>query len=168
MKEIYQNTGTPIHAMSPLAKIEWIKINQPDRFKKASKFISLKEYIIYQFTNQYLIDFSMASATGFFNIKEKRWEEMSLDISGLNASYFSDTVSVFNSDLRFKPNIAKVLNLPKNTKIIVGSTDGCLATLGSGVYKEGQATISITYSGAVRVVGSEFIKDEEQRFLIIF
>ncbi|MCP9768370.1 gluconokinase [Lacihabitans sp. LS3-19] len=162
--QIYQNTGTPIHAMSPLAKIKWIKNNQPERFKKASKFISLKEYIIYQFTNQYVIDYSMASATGFFNIKEKKWEEMSLYISGIDSSYFSDAVSVFNSDLKFKPNIAKALNLPKNTKVLVGSTDGCLATLGSGVFKEGQATISITYSGAVRVAGDKFINDNDQRF----
>ena len=162
--QIYKNTGTPLHAMSPLAKIEWIRINQPERFKKASKFISLKEYILFQFTNQYVIDYSMASATGFFNIKGKKWETKSFDISNLNPNYFSEPVSVFNSDLKFKPNIAKALNLPKNTKILVGSTDGCLATIGSGVFGEGQATISITYSGAVRVAGNEFIEDKEKRF----
>jgi gluconokinase len=161
-KSIYENTGTPIHAMSPLAKIAWIKNTQPERFKKASKFISIKEYVIYQFTNQLLIDYSMASATGLFNIKEKKWEQQSMDVSGLKTSQFSDFASVFNADLKLKPGLARSLGIPKNTRIILGSTDGCLATLGSGVFGEGQATISITYSGAVRVAGNKVIKDKEQ------
>ncbi|MBP8155858.1 MAG: gluconokinase, partial [Leadbetterella sp.] len=162
--KIYENTGTPIHAMSPLAKIAWIKTAQPERFKKTSKFISIKEYIIYQFTNEYVIDYSMASATGLFNIKEKKWEQDSLDISGLKTMQFSDHTSVFNTDLKIKPGLAKSLQLPKNTKIILGSTDGCLATLGSGVFGEGQATISISHTGAVRVAGQKIIKDKENRF----
>lgn len=161
---IYENTGTPIHAMSPLAKIAWIKNNLPERFKKTYKFISIKEYIIYQFTNQYVIDYSMASATGIFNIKEKKWEQKSLDISGLKANQFSDPVSVFNSDLKLKPGLARSLKISKNTKLIIGSTDGCLATIGSGVFGKGQATISISHSGAVRVAGNKFIKDKEHRF----
>ncbi|OYU94014.1 MAG: gluconokinase [Bacteroidetes bacterium B1(2017)] len=161
---IYENTGTPIHAMSPLAKISWIKNTQPERFKKTSKFISIKEYVIYQFTNQHVIDNSMASATGLFNIKEKKWEQQSMDISGLKTSQFSDYASIFNTDLKLKPGLARSLEIPKNTRIILGSTDGCLATLGSGVFGEGQATISISHSGAVRVAGKKVIKDKEHRF----
>jgi gluconokinase len=163
-QEIYENSGTPIHAMSPLAKIAWIKDNQPERYKNTYKFISIKEYIIYQFTKQYLIDYSMASATGLFNIKKKVWEQNSLDISGLKIDQFSEFVPVLNANLKLKPQIAKSLGISKDTKIIIGSTDGCLATIGSGVYKDGQATISISHSGALRVVGSEIIKDEKQRF----
>lgn len=163
-KSIYENSGTPIHAMSPLAKIDWIKNMEPERFKKTSKFISIKEYVIYQFTNQYLVDYSMASATGLFNINKLKWEQDSLDISGLKIEQFSDYCSIFNNELQLKPGLARSLQIPKNTKLIIGSTDGCLATLGSGVYGKGQATISISYSGAVRVAGSQTIKDENNRF----
>ena len=33
-KDIYLHTGTPIHPMSPLCKIAWIRDNQPDIFSK--------------------------------------------------------------------------------------------------------------------------------------
>lgn len=161
---IYQNSGTPIHPMSPLAKIAWIKNNCPEIFNKTYKFISIKEYIIYQFTNEYLIDYSMASATGLFNIKNKTWEQKSLDLFGLNANQFSEYTSIYNSSLRLKPSIASSLGLPKKTKLIIGSTDGCMATIGSGVYGNGQATISIGHTGAVRVLGKEIINDAEGRF----
>lgn len=162
--EIYQATGTPIHPMSPLAKVTWIKTHDPERFAKTSKFISLKEYILYQFTGEYLIDYSLASATGFFNIHELAWESKSLNFAGISAEHLSKPVSIFNSELRLRPALAKSLRLSDKTKLIVGSSDGCFATLGSGVVGEGKATISITSSGAVRVAGKEVLRDEKQRF----
>jgi len=36
--ELYFATGTPIHPMSPLVKIAWIKNKEPERFKKTFKF----------------------------------------------------------------------------------------------------------------------------------
>lgn len=162
--EIYQATGTPIHPMSPLAKVTWIKNHDPERFAKTSKFISLKEYILYQFTGEYLIDYSLASATGFFNIHELEWESKSLSFAGVSAEQLSKPVSIFNSDLKLRPALAKSLRLSDKTKLIVGSSDGCFATLGSGVVGEGQATISITSSGAVRVAGKKVLQDEKQRF----
>jgi gluconokinase len=162
--EIYKATGTPIHPMSPLAKIAWIKNHEQERFAKTSKFISLKEYIIHQFTNEYLIDYSLASATGLFNIHELKWEQKSLDFAGITTNHLSESTSIFNADLKLRPALAKSLRLSDKTKLIVGSSDGCLATLGSGVVGEGQATISITSSGAVRVAGGEVLQDEKQRF----
>ncbi len=162
--EIYQNTGTPIHPMSPLAKITWIKNHDPERFAKTNKFISLKEYILYQFTGEYLIDYSLASATGLFNIHKLEWESKSLNFAEISAEQLSKPVSIFNSELKLRPALAKSLRLSDKTKLIVGSSDGCFATLGSGVVGEGQATISITSSGAVRVAGKKVLRDEKQRF----
>ena len=67
-ESIYKTTGTPIHAMSPLCKIIWLRENKPSVFNNAFKFISIKEYIWYKLFNTYEIDHSIASATGLFNI----------------------------------------------------------------------------------------------------
>jgi len=45
--EIYHRTGTPIHPMSPLCKIAWLKKHNKDVFYNASKFISIKEFVFY-------------------------------------------------------------------------------------------------------------------------
>jgi gluconokinase len=163
-KQIYQNTGTPIHAMSPLAKITWIKRQDPKRFEKTSRFISLKEYFIFQLTGEYMIDYSLASATGFFNFNTLAWEEESLKFAGVDKSYFSTPVPIFDSSLKIKDTFIKSLRLLPNTRLIIGSTDGCLATLSSGVLNDRQATISITSSGAVRTVGKECLTDEKGQF----
>jgi len=68
-KHLYEATGTPIHAMSPLCKIKWLGENEKLIFERTFKFISIKEYIWHQLFAEYKIDFSIASATGLFNIK---------------------------------------------------------------------------------------------------
>lgn len=68
--EIYLRTGTPIHAMSPLAKLVWLQDEKKDIFDQAAKFISIKEYVFYKLFGRYIIDHSIASATGMFNLKK--------------------------------------------------------------------------------------------------
>ncbi|MES1219146.1 MAG: FGGY-family carbohydrate kinase, partial [Bacteroidota bacterium] len=55
------------------------------------------------------------------------------------------------------------LGLRENTRIIIGSSDGCMATLGAGVYEEGKATVTLEESGAVRVISKQVLQDDKQR-----
>jgi gluconokinase len=47
-RECYRRSGTPVHPMSPLVKLLWMKERDPDLFQRASKFVSIKEYIWYR------------------------------------------------------------------------------------------------------------------------
>ncbi|MBX2971157.1 MAG: gluconokinase [Cyclobacteriaceae bacterium] len=163
-KEIYETTGTPIHPMSPLIKIAWLSRHDKERFKKAYKFLSIKSYIIQQLTNGYVLDYSLASATGLLNIHNLTWDSKALDFAGITSDKLPDLVPVFHSPGKLRREYQKSLGLSNDVKIITGSSDGCLATLGGGVWEEGKATITVEDSGAVRVVGKKVLKDERQRF----
>lgn len=163
-RKIYRATGTPLHPMSPLIKITWLKNNDKVRFKKASKFLSIKSYIVQQLTGEYFIDYSLASATGLLNIHTLRWEADALAHAGISAEKLTDLVPIFHSAGKLRKAYQASLGLQAGTKIIIGSSDGCLATLGAGVWDEGKATITIEDSGAVRVVGKKVLEDDKQRF----
>jgi len=163
-KKIYTATGTPIHPMSPLIKITWLKNNDKEKFKKTYKFLSIKSYIIQQLTGEYFIDYSLASATGLLNIHTKNWEADALQYAGITADKLPDLAPVFHSPGKLRKEYQTSLGLSAGLKIIIGSSDGCLATLGGAVWGEGKATITIEDSGAVRVVGKKVIQDEKQRF----
>jgi gluconokinase len=163
-KKLYNATGTPIHPMSPLNKITWIKNHDKERFKQAQKFLSIKTYIIQQLTGEYIIDYSLASATGLLNIHSIDWESDALKHTGITADKLPTLVPVFYSDAKLKKEYQASLGLSAKVKIIAGSSDGCLATLGGGIWGEGKATITIEDSGAVRVMGKKVLQDEKQRF----
>jgi gluconokinase len=163
-KTIYTATGTPIHPMSPLIKITWLKNNDKERFNKTSKFLSIKSYIIQQLTGEYFIDYSLASATGLLNIHTLKWEADALKYAGISADKLTELVPVYHSPGKLLKAYQTSLGLPAGVKIIIGSSDGCLATLGAGVWGDGKATITIEDSGAVRIVGKKVLQDEKQRF----
>jgi gluconokinase len=163
-KSLYTATGTPIHPMSPLLKISWIRHNDEERFKQTSKFLSIKSYIVHQLTGEYLIDYSIASATGLLNIHEVKWDAAALQYAGITATRLVDPAPVFASAGKLKKAYQNSLGLPAGTKIIIGSSDGCMATLGDGWKGEGKATITIEDSGAVRVMGNKVLQDEKGRF----
>jgi gluconokinase len=163
-KKLYEATGTPIHPMSPLLKIAWLKQNDPQRFNQAHKFLTLKSYIIQQLTGVYAIDYSLASATGLLNIHTLKWENNALDFAGITIDKLPELTSVFATPGKLRKEYQTSLGLSANTRIMIGSSDGCMATLGAGVWSDDKATITIEDSGAVRVVGKQVLNDERKRF----
>jgi gluconokinase len=162
-KTLYKATGTPIHAMSPLNKIKWLKNNEKNRFTTTKKFLSIKTYIIQQLTGEYIIDHSVASATGMLNIYTLQWDDNALQYAGISKDKLAEVVPVSYCTKNLKKEYQTSLGLHDKVKIIVGSSDGCMATLGAGVWNDGKATITMEESGAVRVVGKEVLQDEKQR-----
>lgn len=149
-QDIYQHTGTPIHPMSPLCKLIWLQKELPEVFKAAHKFISIKEYIFFRFFNKYLIDHSIASGTGLFDIYKKEWYAPSLKAAGITADRLSTPVSTTHI-------------IQGNVPYIIGASDGVLANLGSNATKPGDASITIGTSGAVRMINSQPKPDEKGR-----
>ncbi len=161
--KIYERTGTPIHPMSPLCKLVWMKEHQSEIFNKAAHFISIKEFVFYQLFGSYIIDHSTASATGLFDIYKSDWNKDALKIVGIDRKKLSDPVPVYHAEKKIKENFLNYLNIPSEIPFIVGASDGCLANLGSNALQSGHAAVTIGTSGAIRICGSSPVKDEQMR-----
>lgn len=157
---LYQVTGTPVHSMSPLCKIIWIRENQPEFFKSVYKFISIKEYIWYRLFHAFEIDHSVASCTGLMDVQQLVWHPAALTAAGIKEEQLSTLVSTHY--LRRDFDAAAVLScLEKDTPFVIGATDGCLANLGTGAVKPGIAALTIGTSGALRVAGNTAVLNEK-------
>jgi len=154
-EEIYRNTGTPLHAMSPLCKIIWVRENNRDLFDQTHKFISIKEFIWYKLFNEFKVDFSIASATGLFNILTNVWDKAALQLAGISEEKLSATVSPGYTSVHLNAGLLNLLHLPSKVSFIMGASDGCLANLGSFAINETEAAVTIGTSGAVRVTGKK-------------
>jgi gluconokinase len=150
--EIYRRTGCPIHPMYPFSKILWFKNEMPEVFRKAYKFISLKEYIIYKFCNKFIVDKSIASGTGLYNIKKLCWDEELLKILEINVNQLSEVVSTTHIENHINSNTAENINVTSATRVVIGAGDGVLSAVGTGAVNIGQAVATIGTSGAVRVL----------------
>jgi gluconokinase len=153
---IYKATGTPIHTMSPLCKIIWIRENDPELFQKAYKYISIKEYIWYRLFKEFTVDHSIASGTGLFDITRLVWSNKALELAGISTRSLSRPVAT-DYHKKYDPAIGlqEISFLKPGTPFFIGASDGCLANLGSLAIKPGIASITIGTSGAVRVASNK-------------
>lgn len=150
-ENIYRITGTPIHAMSPLCKLMWLRTNKPVLFNETYKFISIKEFIWFKLFNSYQVDYSIASATGLFDILKLEWSAEACTLAGITADKLSkpENTTYYRDDL--DAATAALLGIPQKTNFIIGASDGCCANLGSHTTGPGMAALTIGTSGAVRI-----------------
>ena len=161
--EIYQRTGTPIHPMSPLCKIMWFKEQEPELFEKTTKFIGVKEYVFYQLFGRYVVDYSVASSTGLFNIHELAWDSLALKEAGITAEQLPLAVSPTTQVSGMKEEVAHELGLTPQTPFVLGGSDGCLSNLGVGAVDSKSVAITIGTSAAVRMVTEKPYLDTDER-----
>jgi len=160
---IYQRTGTPIHPMSPLCKIAWIREELPDIFSRADKFISGKEYVFYQLFNEFVVDQSIASATGLFDIHQMQWCDEALKFAGIKTNQLSRVVAPTSSLTELKVEYRHQLGWTHAIPFLVGAADGCLANIGAGAVLPGELALTIGTSGAIRELTDHPVADQKQR-----
>jgi len=159
--EIYAKTGTPIHPMAPLSKILWLRNEKPELFKQAKKFIDLKTYIFFRLFGVYKMDYSIASATGMFNIFNLDWEPQALDLLQISREQLPELVEPTAQITGIDPKFGNLLGISADTPFIFGASDGVLSNLGVNAIDPGVVAVTIGTSGAVRVVVDKPVVDPD-------
>jgi gluconokinase len=158
---LYNNCGTAIHPMSPLSKLLWLKNNESEIFSAASKFVSVKEYIWFKLFGVFEVDYSIASATGMFDIVAKQWNNEALDLIGIPASKLSQPVNTTYYRANVNQFVVLTTGITTKTPFVAGASDGACANLGSHTTGEGIAALTIGTSGAVRITHSKPVYNYE-------
>lgn len=156
---LYQRTGTPIHPMSPLVKLVWLKNERPGIFRKAARFVSIKEYVFYRLFGCYLVDYAMAAATGMLDLARLDWDTQALHLAGISSSQLSELVSTTAVLPGLPADTARLLALPPATPTVIGASDGVLSNLGLDAIRPGVVALSIGTSGAVRTAVDRPVTD---------
>jgi gluconokinase len=161
--KIYQRTGTPIHPMSPLLKIKWLQETQPALFEKTAFFVGIKEYILYRLFGKLVCDYSIASATGMFNLTDLCWDKLALKTLGITEKQLPKAVDPTYQLTGLKGTYVEVMGLYKEIPFIVGASDGVLSNLGVNAIEPGVLAVTIGTSGAVRTVVDRPMIDKKER-----
>lgn len=152
---LYEQNGTPLHAMTPLCKIQWLKENDHKIFSNAARFISIKEFIWHNLFHDFQVDHSIASATGLMDIVSCTWNSNALSLLDIDVEHLSQLVPTNYKRSNVDPDVCSQLGITSRTIIISGASDGCFANLGSFATDPGIAALTIGTSGAVRVASTQ-------------
>ncbi|RUS47181.1 gluconokinase [Cohnella sp. AR92] len=162
---VYRRTGTPIHPMSPITKLMWLRYDVPELFEQAAKFVSIKEYVLFRLFGRYVVDHSIASATGMMNLSRLEWDEEALSIAGVTPERLSELVpTTFILEGMTNASAAARMGLAASTPFVVGASDGVLSNLGLNAIDPGVVAVTIGTSGAIRTVIDEPATDPKGRY----
>ena len=147
---VYLRTGTPIHTMSPLVKLLWLRETHPDLWRRAARFAGIKEYIFHRLFGEWVMDHSLASATGCLNLERLAWDEEALRLAGVREEQLPRLVPTTHRLTGLRAEVAERTGLSPETPFVAGASDGVLANLGVGALEPGLLAVTIGTSGAVR------------------
>jgi gluconokinase len=167
--EVYSETGTPVHPMTPFVKLLWMKETKYEPYLQAKYFMSIKEYLLQCWFNQRVIDYSMASATGLFNPSTHTWNQKLLTLTGIHEAQLSRIVPPTEVLTGIGPQIAEEMGIDPELPFVIGAADGQLANLGIGAILPGEVAVSVGTSGAIRQIASGVkISDNQETFCYSF
>jgi gluconokinase len=157
--DLYRRTGTPVHAMSPLAKLLWLRAERPDRFQAAERFVSLKEWLWWRWWGAWEVDASIASATGLRALATGAWDPEALRLARIAL----DRLSILVPTTAVRQGISAPALLAAGytaaTRWTIGASDGALANLAVNALDGRRLAITIGTSLAVRVGSAEPVTD---------
>jgi gluconokinase len=147
---LYPITGCPMNSIYPIAKLAWLGETEPEIFRHARRFVSIKEYVVAPLISDWVVDHSMASATGLFDIHQRRWHPEALAAVGVTEGRLSRPVSGTEGFRLVAGSPLAGCSLPDHVQVFLGGGDGPLANLGSGASAPGAVNVDLGTSGAAR------------------
>jgi gluconokinase len=151
---LYAATGVPLHPMSPLAKLVWLKQTAPATFTAAARFVSLKEWICHRLFGRWVVDHAIASASGLYALASQDWDPTALAAAGVARARLSALARPETLLEGMDATLAARAGIDAATPFVLGGSDGCLANLGAGLLAGAgrrRAVLTIGTSGALRM-----------------
>ncbi|MBX9247155.1 gluconokinase, partial [Actinotalea ferrariae] len=150
---LHDLTGTPVHPMSPLAKLLWFARHDREVLRRTRRWVDLKALVLAHLTGSTVTDRSSASGTGLLDRRTGRWSAEALAVAGVPAGVLPTVVEP-GTVLALRADVARRVGLPVGTAVVAGAADGPLGNLGVGALRPGVLGLSLGTSGAVRTVTS--------------
>jgi gluconokinase len=146
---IYRRVGCPLHASYPMTKIAWWLRRHPKAAGR--RFGSIKDHVFFALTGDWVVDRSIASGSGLYDLFGLRWDDELLRYLGIQEESLPAVVpTTYSRPLHAEA--ARRTGLPAGMPVVIGAGDGVLANLGIGAVNPGQMSATIGTSGAVRIL----------------
>jgi len=161
---LYKTTGLPeMSPIWPAPKILWLKKNEPDVFSHTSRFLIVKDYLIWKLTGEFSTEPTESSSTFYLKLEEKDWWDEMLDFIGIKRDKLPAIFPSHEVVGNISPQVKSELGLSTDTKVIAGSMDQMAAALGAGNIKPGIITENTGTALAVVATVDRPVYDPQRR-----
>lgn len=141
-EKIYGITGSMMHPQFPVPKVMWIQEEQKELARQAVHYDSANDYINRRLGSPNVVDYSIASRFGGFDVQKRAWSEEILEYAGVKRELFSEPICGGTVLGKIPSNIAMELGLKDQVYLVAGGHDQPCAAIGMGNVSKGTVTVS--------------------------
>lgn len=166
--EHYQITGDPLGMCFSVAKLVWLKQNEPENWEKTAIFSTHQDYFLKELgADGYYTDYSSASREGMMDIDKAEWSQKHHDLLGIPLSKRAKIVSEPGKVVgHITTEVAAQTGLAVGTPISIGAHDQNCNTFGSGGVDDGTAVMVMGTFGSCFVISDKSIRDPKARLVV--
>ena len=143
---IAEVTGLAPHEMYSIAKMMWIRKNQPEVYAAARRIHLIEDFVVWHLTNRAQIDYSLATRTMAFDIHSLTWSREVFDAAGIDIALMSDPVPTGTSAGTITSAAARRTGLNDRCIIVSVSHDQVAAAVGAGAF---DGSVAVDGAGTV-------------------
>ena len=140
----------------------WIKENEPENFAKIDKYVAISTYFIYRLTGN--LKDSPSDFTGHYPLdyKKKQWypdpmKHLQGQIFSLRRDQLVELVDTQGVLGEISEEASALTGIPVGIKIYAGGSDKSCETLGSGVYDDSIASVSLGTACTIETVIKKYM-----------
>lgn len=139
-------------------KLIWLLEHERERYDETRAFlISSKDYVIARLTGAFVTDPTSAATTGCMNIRTRTWMGEWLERYGLDPAKMPAIIGSGEPAGTVHAEAAASSGFAAGTPVLCGIGDAGSATLGAGVYREGEIYAYIGTTGWVAAASDGFM-----------
>lgn len=130
-------------------KLEWVRNNEPEIFKKVAKVLLPAAYLNYYLTGEYVADMSDSAGTSWLDTGARDWSDTLLDIGHMRRDQMPRLVEGNQQAGQLKQELISNWGLSNTVIVAGGAGDNAAAACGIGALSKGQGFVSLGTSGVL-------------------
>ena len=132
-----------------LPQLMWLKHHEPETLAKVGKVLFVKDYIRYLLTGSSDTDYIEAQGTLMFDMASLQWDGELVALAGLKPSAMPEIIKPTDVVGTLTPEAAAATGLPRECKVVCGSSDSAVEDYGAGAVEPGDLIIKLATAGNV-------------------
>jgi xylulokinase len=141
-RRLFDLTGMRPHAINSIVKALWLKRHRADAWRRTARIVTYADFILARLGAEPVIDWTMASRTMAFDLKEKRWSPEVLGSLDLDPSLLSRAEPSGTVVGTLSQEASEATGLAPGTLLVTGGHDQTCAALGAGMTRPGLGLLS--------------------------
>jgi len=155
-------TGNLIMPGFTAPKLLWVQEHEPAIWRQIAHVLLPKDYLRWRLTGDFASDMSDAAGTMWLDVGRRAWSDKLLAACGLTRDQMPTLFEGNEVTGEITVELSQRWSLPAKVPVVAGGGDNAAGAIGAGIWRPGQAMLSLGTSGVCFAVSERFLSNPEQ------